>query len=575
MRTGQSGIVLAVEGVVLLAAAGVIPLGRRLLAEPHRDGIPAPLEGPLRLLLAVGPVAALGGLLLPHGRLGLVLGLPWVVAALLVALQGLCRLAERPRRSLPDLAADLARVYLPVGALWLAAYLGDLTVMGFGGLQSLLTAAHFHYAGFGACAVVALLGRSLDDEGEAGVGRPWRALYTVGGAGLLAGVPLLAAGIAVWRPLEHVAAWDVALATAATGLLLVRRATRPGPPTARGLFVLSGLATLVSATLALEFAAHGFARLGGASLERMVRYHGLVNALGFVGCALVAFAVATPRGRSAPRGVPLSRLYGRLGEAVGPRFFHRTGAVDNGRATGLMDSLDDYGRVGLDTAAVSPAVRHFYEHTRDWELVVVPAWQPGWRLAGRVWKALAGRLGQLNLPWDAAARARPVTSRIVALRGDRDGRPTPRGWVRTYRGTAGDEGEALYVAAYSSHLRDALRYMNIAFPLPGCNMTSVLRLDPYPPRGLALSTRPVDSAPHDGDQGVYLATPLGALRLPLDEVIEVWDAASDPSWPVSLGVPEGVEREAVKALARHDMWCFGLRYLRLTYYLTRRLEAAR
>lgn len=571
MRTGQPWVMQVVEGVVLLAAAGVVPLGARLLAEPHRDGAPAPLERPRRVLFALGPVCVLVALVQPHGGLALALSLPWVFATLVLALQGLVRLAERPRRCLPDLAADLARIYLPVGALWLAAYLGDLTVMGFAGLQCLLTAAHFHYAGFGACAVVALLGRSLDDEGDA-VGAPWRVLYTLGGAGLLVGVPLLAAGIAVWRPLEHVAAWDVALATAATGLVLVRRATRPSAGWARGMSALAGLATLVSATLALQFAAHGFARLGGDALARMVRYHGLVNALGFVGCALVAFAVATPKGRAAPRGVPFSRLAGALGEAVGARFFQRAGVVDNGRATGLMVNLEDYARDGLDTAAVSPAVRHFYEHTRDWELVVVPAWQPGWRLAGRVWKALAGRMGQLNLPWDAKARARPVTSRIVPLREDRDGREAPRGWVRTYRTDAGDEGEALYVAAYSSHRRDALRYMNIAFPLPGANMTSVLRLDPRAPGGLSLSTLATPHEARDGDQGVYLCTRLGALRLPLDEVIDVWDADADPNWRNTLPPPAGVDPDSVKVLALHDMWCFGLRYLRLTYFLTRRAE---
>jgi len=574
MRVGQSWVVLVVEGVVLAAAAGVVPLGARLLTEPHRDGAPMPLEGPRRVLFALGPVLALAGLLVPHGGLALTLALPWVAATVLLALQGLLRLAERPRRRLPDLAAGLARLYLPVGALWLAAYLGDLRVMGFGGLQCLLTAAHFHYAGFGACAVVALLGRALDDEG-AEAGAVVRGMYSVGGAGLLVGVPLLAAGIAVWRPLEHVAAWDVALSTALTGLVLARRATRPGPAGARGLFLLAGAATLLSATLAVQFAAHGFARLGGETLARMVRYHGLVNAFGFVGCALVAFAWATPRGRAAPRGVPFSRLRGAWGEAVGARFFQRVGAVDNGRTTGLMDNLDDYRRDDLDTAAVSPAVREFYEQTRAWELVVVPVWQPGWGLAGRLWKALAARMGQLNLPVETGGVARRVTTRIQSLRGDLDGRDRPRGWVRSYINPSGEEAEALYVAAYSSHLRDTLRYMNIAFPLPGANLTSVLRLDGRAPGGLALSSRPAPRATRDGDQGIYLVTRLGALRLPLDEVIEVWDATADPTWPTRHPVPAGVDPEGVRVLALHDMWCLGLHYLRLVYFLSPAAEPSR
>jgi hypothetical protein len=122
--------------------------------------------------------------------------------------------------------------------------------------------------------------------------------------------------------------------------------------------------------------------------------------------------------------------------------------------------------------------------------------------------------------------------------------------VRTY---ADGAREAIYIAAYSSHARDGHRAMNIAFPLPWSNMTSILRMDLRDDGGVSLTTLPRDEA-RDGDQGVYLVVSGRGLRLPLDETIDVWANADG-----SLG-------------AIHDMWIFGIRYLRLDYQLFRAPE---
>ncbi len=173
MLMTQSWVIRGGESVVLFAAAVVVPLSVRLLVGPRREQAPAPIERALGALervrsplFALGPVGLLAALARPRGGLALVLSLPWVLATLALALQGLLRFVARPGRRMSDLAAVFACLDLPVGALWLSAYLGDLTVMGFAGIQCLLTAAHFHYAGFGARAVVALLGRELEGEGE-------------------------------------------------------------------------------------------------------------------------------------------------------------------------------------------------------------------------------------------------------------------------------------------------------------------------------------------------------------------------------------------------------------------------
>lgn len=73
----------------------------------------------------------------------------------------------------------------------------------------------------------------------------------------------------------------------------------------------------------------------------------------------------------------------------------------------------------------------------------------------------------------------------------------------------------------------------------------------------------------DGDQGVDFVHRGGVLRLPLDETIRVWSTRNHAGWAVRHPPPDGIEASTVELLAIHDMWMLGLRYLRLTYHITR------
>lgn len=516
------------EAMVAVAAVVVVPLALPLLRTPHRDGRDAPTYRAARAAVRVcGPLLAIALVMRGHPA-AVPLAAPWLIASALVALHAVGRFATTPRRRLEEALLDLGGLYLPVGAAWAFAYVANVPVMGFVGTQALLTAAHFHYAGFGACVVLGLCGRAL--------GGTRAALYTPTAIVHGLGVALVAIGITTSHAVERLAAWLLAVAFVSGGLLLVSLRRR--------LLILAGLVTLLSGALAIHFASGGFAALSADRVARMIRLHGVPNALGFVLLGIVGFRLAPPRSRAAPAGTPFSRL--SSSGVVGPAFFDRTGAVDATRtAHGLIEDFDAYASASLDPSRLHHDVRHFYEHTDEWMLEVVPSWQRGFRVGGKLFRAFATRLEQLALP--TAIQKRPVHSRIVALSAACDGRDVPRGWVRTY---ADGAREAIYIAAYSSHARDGHRTMNIAFPLPFSNMTSVLRLDLRTDGGVTLTTLPRDEE-RDGDQGVYLVAAGRGLRLPLDETIDVW-----PNADGSL--------EAI-----HDMWLFGIRYLRLEYQLSR------
>jgi hypothetical protein len=223
----------------------------------------------------------------------------------------------------------------------------------------------------------------------------------------------------------------------------------------------------------------------------------------------------------------------------------------------LVDQFAVYRREDFNPDSVDPKVRSFYEETSRYRLVVRPHWKSGFRLGGRLAHLLGTWLGQLRLPIASESQQDHIESRLLPLDDFVDGREGVRGWVRTYLGT----DKAMYVAAYATHSQMRNTYMNIAFPLPGGNLSSILHIAPESSGsihgGVILST--LAASDPAGDQGVYYVNRVVPVRLPIDETITVWSVGSDDSGATPLTDSEPVMR------ARHQMWLFGINFLNLDY----------
>lgn len=308
----------------------------------------------------------------------------------------------------------------------------------------------------------------------------------------------------------------------------------------------------------------------------------------------VALAALGARGLAAARvaDVPLARYRVPLGSRVGAEFHERSGFAGD-RVLGEMDDLDAFARGDFDTARVAPSVRRFYERTSEYRMTVAAEWHRPFRTGAGLAAPVTSAIEQLNLPGPCErGRVRVVENdlyRVAARDGStgRDRRSTgrdrlvdPREDARFWVRTDVDTGEAVFVAVYGAHVDADERYVNIAVPLPGGTLSTVLR-----PSALALADRDGDDVGVDlttrapGHPGLFWSTPVADYRLPIQQRFRVWPAAASPGdHAPAVDVDEvldatGADREAGSrdaaladaVVATHEMSLCGRRFLTVRY----------
>lgn len=278
------------EAMLLLGALVVVPLGLGLVGggDPYLDRA--------RGWQPFGALALIGSVAMPVGRPAALLALPWLAITVLVAMGGVRRLRRSPGGP-AEWSIDAGLIYLAVGGGWAVLSRLGTRPLDFPSLIVLLTAVHFHYAGFALPVLAGLAARN----GGGRVGR-------LACLGVVAGVPLVAAGITESqlrtgllppRLLELAAAWLTAGSTVAVGLVQIHLgASRAGwPIAARILLGVSGLSVLGPMALSGLYALGLYAELSWIGIDRMIPWHGVVNAVGFALSGLVAWNLVERRRR--------------------------------------------------------------------------------------------------------------------------------------------------------------------------------------------------------------------------------------------------------------------------------------
>ena len=264
--------------ILVLGSTAVVQLSFSIAALGTSAAL---LRWSLRLRLAawLGSIALALSLFGVEANLKVPLSALWVMVGAGSLVFAVARFWQRERRfELAEFAIDAGLSYLVVGAVWAFVYRADLVLLGFTGTKALLTANHFHFAGLGACVLVGGLGRLLARSDMS-----WR----VACVGTIGAVALVAVGITLSHKVEVAAAWTLAACVLVVAYLLMGVARQARSRWAAACLTISALSALLPAALAVHFAITGFARLDDAAFERMVYFHGLINALGFVTTGLI------------------------------------------------------------------------------------------------------------------------------------------------------------------------------------------------------------------------------------------------------------------------------------------------
>lgn len=287
--------------------------------------------------------------------------------------------------------------------------------------------------------------------------------------------------------------------------------------------------------------------------SRLRRYAALVLA---TLAGLVVWLVE--RARAGAREAPVSRV--TAGWYVGPTSVERRGWATGEQPVGELDDVDVLASDRFDPDRLAPEIRRFYEQTDDYAMTFRTTWHRPFRSGAALASRLTSRIEQLNLPGPGDTGWHQLESRFVGVSepgADAVGREAVRAWVRTDAVT----GDAVFVALYGLSEANDERLVNIAAPLPGGNVSTVLRPEHADVR--VEGETAADSTGGDairfttrgtGDPGLYLRTLVGAFELPMEQEFRVWTAPADVDW--DLG---GV----------HEMWLCGRQFLTVDYRIRR------
>ena len=287
IRTAPAYETELIDKILLLGVLVVVPLGISLVASEGTG------KGVLIYRLAViaqpfGATAVIASFFLKQGIKAALLASAWLAVTSLIALYGLSRLTLRHLLTVEEVSINVGLIYLSVGSGWLVMSRLGVQPLGFGDTIVLLTAVHFHYAGFAAPILTGLAGRML-----IAATRITRRLFVLVALAVTVGTPLVAAGITVSPLLALAGTLIISLGLALLAVLVIGRivpalASRP----TQLLLVLSSASSLVAMALASLYAYSIVTRTLIIDIPHMAMSHGILNAFGFSLCGLLAWAIA-------------------------------------------------------------------------------------------------------------------------------------------------------------------------------------------------------------------------------------------------------------------------------------------
>jgi len=271
-----------IELLFLLAPWIVVPLATSLIPSLDSSVSPAGQRPALRWVIFAAATLATISFFLPTGILAASLAGAWLLVCAAFALGGLRRLWRYRAQSFSQFCFAVGEGYLIVGGAWLVASRLGIQPVGFQEPIVLLTAVHFHFAGFLSAVLAGLTYERLRDIRWS---KPLRAAL----AGVVLGPGLLGLAFLVGPKVKLAAVMLIVAGQFGLAAGMVRVAMDAANPVGRTMLLLSSGCVVAGMVLAGTWALGEYPLQPFVDLGRMERYHGALNAVGFGICGLIGW----------------------------------------------------------------------------------------------------------------------------------------------------------------------------------------------------------------------------------------------------------------------------------------------
>jgi hypothetical protein len=288
----------SVELLFLFAPLVIVPLGMELSRAMGAGGWCLEVARRIQPLAAAMAVIAV---CMPPGRKAAIVAVGWLVVCGLMAWSGLTDLIRTIRtraEMVVQIALAVARIDLAVGGAWLVASRLGIHPMGIQEPIGLLTAVHFHFAGF-ATALIAAATLRFAEKRSGADSLVWLKAIVI----LVIGMPyVVAAGFVISPALKMGAAVVFSVSVAALAVRLRGCMKNVSDFTARVLLQVASGAVFAAMIFSAAYAVADFAGSDALTIPQMARTHGLLNAFGFCLSGLLGWLIEIRGQGSEARG---------------------------------------------------------------------------------------------------------------------------------------------------------------------------------------------------------------------------------------------------------------------------------
>lgn len=269
----------SIELLFLFAPLVIVPLGLSLVSKsaPFTTNR---LEDAARRIQPFAALLTVASFWFSPGPIAGGFAAGWAAVCTLLAASGaygLLRLRSlTPAQFAANIAANIGRLDLAIGAFWLLLSRFGIHPASFQEPIVLLTAVHFHYTGFATAILAATASEFSHRTGDT-------ARFTDRLVILVTLLPfLIAAGFVLSPALKVTAVTVFSLSIVAFAIWQFALSRRTSNKTVRGFLALSSLSVLAGMTLAFVYAVSDWLGQAWLTIPRMAGTHGWLNGIGFV-----------------------------------------------------------------------------------------------------------------------------------------------------------------------------------------------------------------------------------------------------------------------------------------------------